>query len=122
MEKIKQFGIYMIISFLLTAIFLCLSAVIFAYTNIEDRHLQTFVFGTILLSNLIGSTLLTRKIKEKGLIFGALFGMIYCLLLFFITSFMFDSFVITNTLGIYLLICAISGVIGGVIGVNISLA
>lgn len=119
MDKIKKFGINIIISFGITAIFLCLTAVIFAYTNIDDRHLQTFVFGIVLLSNLLGATLLLRKIKEKGLIYGGLFGIIYCLILYLVTSLMFNNFSFTNTLGIYFIICILSGIIGGVIGVNI---
>ena len=119
MEKIKKIIINIAISFSITAIFLCLTALIFAYTNINDRHLQTFVFGIVILSNLLGSTLLLRKIKEKGLIYGGLFGIIYCLILYITTSLMFNNFSITNTLGIYFVICILSGIIGGVIGVNI---
>ena len=119
MEKVKHFIINLLIAYILTIIFLCLSATIFAYTNIDDRHLQTFVFGTILLSNLISSTLLSRKIKEKGLIFGGSFGLIYCIILYFITSLAFNNFAFSNTLLIYLAIFAISGIIGGVIGVNL---
>lgn len=119
MEKIKKLGINIVISFGITAFFLCLTGVIFAYTNINDRHLQTFVFGIILLSNLLGSTLFLRKVKEKGLIYGALFGIIYCLTLYLVTSLIFNNFAITNTLGIYFVICILSGIIGGVIGVNI---
>lgn len=119
MEKVKYFIINLFIAYIITIVVLCLSATIFAYTNIEDRHLQTFVFGTILLSNLIGSTLLSRKIKEKGLIYGGSFGIIYCLLLYVITSLAFNGFAFSNTLLIYLAICLVSGIIGGIIGVNL---
>lgn len=119
MEKVKHFIINLLISFILTVIFLVISSAIFAYTNIDDRHLQTFVFGIILLSNLIGSTLLSRKMKEKGLIYGGSFGIVYCLILYLITSLAFNGFAFSNTLVIYLVISAVSGIVGGVIGVNI---
>lgn len=119
MKKFKYFAINLLISFILTAIFLAISSAIFAYTNIDDRHLQTFVFGIILLSNLIGSTLLSRKMKEKGLIYGGSFGIVYCIVLYLITSLAFNGFAFSNTLMIYLVISAVSGIIGGVIGVNI---
>ena len=119
MKKLKHFVINILISFLLTVIFLAISSAIFAYTSIDDRHLQTFIFGIILLSNLIGSTLLSRKMKEKGLIYGGSFGIVYCLLLYLVTSLAFNNFVFSNTLLIYLAISSISGIIGGVIGVNI---
>lgn len=119
MGKVKKIGINIIISFVITTILLCLTAIIFAYTNIDDRHLQTFVFGIVLLSNLLGSSMLLRKIKEKGLIYGGIFGLIYCLMLYLVTSLAFNNFCFTNTLGIYFIICVLSGIIGGVIGVNI---
>lgn len=119
MDKVKKFVLNIVISFGITAIFLCLTAVLFAYTNINDRHLQTFVFGIVLLSNLLGSTLLLRKIKEKGLIYGGIFGAVYCIILYLVTSLIFNNFSFTNTLGIYFVICILSGIIGGVIGVNI---
>ena len=107
------------ISFFVAAILLCLSAVIFAYTNINDRHLQTFVFGTVMLSVLIGATILARRIKKKGLLFGALFGLIFILLVYMITCMAYTGFFVSNTLLIYMAICILSGIVGGIIGVNI---
>ncbi|MDD3303624.1 MAG: TIGR04086 family membrane protein [Clostridia bacterium] len=119
MTKLKNYSISLVISFIISLIFISLTAVIFAYTNINDRHLQSFIFGTLLISVLVGSTLLSRKIKEKGLLYGALFGVIYCLLMYFIAVIESGSFFVSNTLGLYLGICAVAGVIGGIIGVNI---
>ena len=119
MEKIKRFGISLLISFIMVIVLILISALIFAYTNIDDRHMQTFVFASVMLSVLIGSTILAKKIKEKGLIFGIAFGILFCLIIYLITSIAFTGFFISNTLWLYLGISAISGVIGGVIGVNI---
>lgn len=119
MVKIKNYTVSLLIAFVVAAIFLCVSAAIFTYTNINDRHLQTFVFGTVFISNLVGATLLSRKVKEKGLIYGALFGFIYCLLIYLITALAFTGFVFTNTLGIYVAVCIVSGMVGGIIGVNL---
>lgn len=118
MDIVKKIVINIIISFGIIMILIGLSSAIFAYTSIEDRYMQTFVFGSLLLSNLISSTMLTRKIKEKGLVYGALFGLIFCLMLYIITSLIFNNFAITNTLGIYLAVCVLSGTMGGIIGVN----
>lgn len=119
MVNIKNYSISLIISFLITIIGISLSSCIFAYTNIDDRHLQSFVFGIILFSVLVGATILSRKIKQKGLIFGGIFGIIYCLILYISSAIAYTGFFISNTLLIYLLISFFSGVIGGIIGVNI---
>lgn len=119
MNNVKSYIFSLFISFFVAAILLCLSAVIFAYTNINDRHLQTFVFGTVMLSVLIGATILARRIKKKGLLFGALFGLIFILLVYMITCLAYTGFFVSNTLLIYLAICILSGIVGGIIGVNI---
>lgn len=119
MTKLKNYSISLVISFIISVVFISLTAVIFAYTNINDRHLQSFIFGTLLISVLVGSTILSRKIKEKGLLYGAIFGVLYCLLIYLIAVIESGSFFASNTLGIYLGICAVAGIIGGIIGVNI---
>ena len=80
MEKVKRYSISLVISFCVAAIFLIISSAIFAYTNINDRHLDSFVLGSVMISVLVGSMLLLRKIKKKGLLFGAIFGLIYFLI------------------------------------------
>ncbi len=119
MVKIKNYTLSLLIAFFVSALLLSLSAVIFAYTNINDRYLQTFVFGSIMISVLIASIILSKKIKEKGLIYGAILGLCYVLIIFFVTSIAYTGFVFSNTLLIYLGISILSGIVGGIIGVNI---
>lgn len=119
MVKVKNYGVSLILSFVIICILLCVTAGIFAYTSIQDRHLQLFVFGSILLSNLIGSLILGKKSKEKGILYGAFFGIMFCLILYIISVCAFNGFFVSNTLLIYLAICIISGMIGGVVGVNV---
>lgn len=119
MEKIKNYMIALVISFIVTLLGIVLVSAIFTYTNINDRHLQTFVFGIILLSTLIGSTIFSRRLKQKGLIFGGIYGISYCLIIYIISAIAYTGFFFSNTLLIYLVICLLSGVIGGIIGVNL---
>lgn len=119
MFNIKNYAISLLISFLVTIIGISVSSVIFAYTSIDDRHLQTFVFGIILLAVLIGAMILSKKIKQKGLIYGGIFGLIYCLILYVSSAIAYTGFFMSNTLLIYLLISFMAGIVGGIIGVNI---
>lgn len=119
MEKIKRYVISLVISFVMAAVFLTISACIFAYTNINDRYLDSFVFGTVMLSVLVGSIILSRKIKEKGIIYGGLYGILFCIIVYSITCIEYTGFFISNTLFIYLGISFLSGVVGGIIGVNV---
>ncbi len=119
MEKIKRYSISLLISFCVAAIFLIISSVIFAYTNINDRYLNSFVLGSVMISVLIGSMILLKKLKEKGFLYGLIFGIIYFLIIYFTNVIAFSGFFISSALGIYLGICALSGIVGGIIGVNI---
>lgn len=119
MEKIKYYSINMLISFGISIVFLLITSLIFAYTSINDRYLNMFVFGIIAISVLVGSMLLLKKIKQKGFLYGILFGIIYCLILYFFTVIAYNGFFFTNTLGIYFLICALTGTVGGIVGVNL---
>lgn len=119
MEKLKYFTISLAISFIISIALLSLCATIFAYTNINDRHLESFVFGIVTISVLVGSIILSKKVNEKGLLLGAIFGLFFCLIVYLLTVILYKGFFITTVLGIYLAICMLSGIIGGVIGVNV---
>ena len=119
MEKIKKYVFCLIISFIVASVFLCVSAAIFAYTSINDSYLDSFVFGVMTLSVLIGSLILGKKLKEKGIVYGAVFGLIFCIIIYLFNVIALQGFFISNTLGLYLGICILSGIIGGIVGVNI---
>lgn len=119
MDKIKSYLISILVTILTSFILICLTSLIFAYTNINDRFLQSFVTGSITISCLIGSIIFTRKIKQKGIIAGGIFGASFLLILYFINVFMYSGFFVSNTLLVYFLVCVLSGIVGGIIGVNI---
>ena len=119
MKKIKNYLLSLSITFVIAPILLCVSAAIFAYTSIEDRHLQIFVFGIVLISNMIGAAFLCKKEKEKGILHGALFGILYCALIYLISTLCFTGILFSNMLLIYVGICIVSGIVGGIVGVNI---
>ena len=119
MLRIKQYMISLVISFVMAIILLSISAAIFTYTSINDIHLNSFVFGTVMISVLTGSMLLCRKVKEKGLLYGSIFGLIFCLIIYLFTALAYTGFFVSNTLGLYLAISVLSGIVGGIIGVNI---
>lgn len=119
MEKVKRYLISLFIAFMISILLILITALIFTYTNIDDRYLQSFVTGIVTISCLISSIVLTKKIKEKGIAHGIIFGIIYCLLIYIINMFVYSNFFISNTLLVYFGVCALSGIVGGIIGVNV---
>ena len=119
MENVKQYTKFLILSYVIAIVLLSLSAVIFAYTNINDSLINIFVFVIVVITNLIGSTLTSRKIKKRGLLVGLLFGIIYFFIIYLLSAIFYTGFFVNKAVGLYLLMTSVSGIVGGVIGVNI---
>ena len=118
MLYIKEYTKFMALAYVLAMILLCLSAVIFTYTNINDGYMDTFVYVIVGITNLVGSLLVARKIKEKGIILGVVFGLIYFLLIYLLSGVTF-GFVMNVSVMVYLVTAVLTGALGGILGVNI---
>lgn len=99
--------------------FLIITSLVFAYTNINDVYMDSAIFLAMALSAFISSFFLCKKIKKNGLIHGVSVNLICVLIIYIISSILNGKIVITNTLGIYLAICALTGIVGGILGVNV---
>lgn len=107
-----------IISFLISVILLFIFASLLVYTNIQETTIKPVVIIISIVSILIGSSLSSIKIRKNGIANGALVGLIYILTLYILSSISFIGFNL-NLYSIIMMIGAIvSGMIGGVIGVN----
>ncbi len=118
MLYMRQYTKFMMLSYALALVLLCLTAVLFTYTNIKDKYLDIFVFVIVGITNLIGSMLVAKKIKQKGIVVGLIFGLIYFLLIYLLSGISF-GFVINTSVGIYLGVALLTGILGGILGVNI---
>ncbi|HBC84756.1 MAG TPA: TIGR04086 family membrane protein [Clostridiales bacterium] len=107
-----------IISFLISVLLLFIFASLLVYTSIQETTIKPVVIIISIVSILIGSSLSSIKIKKDGIINGALVGLIYILTLYVLSSIAFMGFSF-NIYSIIMIIGAIlSGMIGGIIGVN----
>lgn len=97
---------------------LLVSSAIFAYTNLNDKYLDIFMYSSIGISVFLTSIFLSRKIKSKGIINGSLFGLLVVLIMYSISG-IFTGFNFSAIVGVYALISIMTGLIGGAIGVNI---
>lgn len=107
-----------IISFLVSVILLFIFASLLVYTSLQETTIKPVVIIISIISILIGSSLSSIKIKKNGIINGALVGLIYILTIYILSSISLIGFNL-NLYSIIMMIGAIvSGMIGGVIGVN----
>lgn len=118
MSKLKYFFIHLGICYIMILVLLLVTSAIFAYTNINDKYLEVFVYSLIAISIFVNSIFLNKKIKCKGVIYGSLFGLFVIASIYLIGA-IFVGFSLSYAAVVYLAVGVISGLIGGVIGVNL---
>lgn len=107
------------IAIILTLIFLSIYAALLSATNISEATMVPVVLVITGISILIGSSMSTVSIKSQGMLNGFLVGLIYMVVLYIISSIMLVGFEFNLNSVIMLIVGAVTGMIGGVIGVNI---
>lgn len=117
-NDIKKILIGSSISIIITLITLLIFAILLTYTNISENTIPTVTIILSIASILIGSTISMSKIKKNGIIKGGAVGLIYIMIIYLLSSIIEKNFAL-NTQSIIMIIGSIlSGIIGGVIGVN----
>lgn len=106
---------------LITAIMLLVLSAIYLSTDLSEKTSQVLVSFLAIFSVFVGSFTGNLKIKRKGLINGALIGILYSFVLY-MTGFLAFGFPgINKGLLSTMALCAMSGILGGVLGVNIGI-
>ena len=108
-----------IIAFLISIMLLFIFASLLVYTNIQENTIKPVVIIISIISILVGSSLSSIKIKRKGIVNGALVGTIYIMVIYILSSICFVGFELNLESIIMIISSIVSGMIGGVIGVNI---
>ncbi len=108
------------ISFAFTLICLTIFSALLTYTSLSENLIQPVVISVTGISILAGSFFSTRKVEKNGILKGITVGLIYIVLIYFISSIVNNGNFSLN-LGSIIMILAgiICGAIGGIIGVNI---
>ena len=96
----------------------CLFAIIFSIILLTIYAL--LLVNTTISENTMMPVVLTRKIKKNGLIYGGIVGLVYILALYLASSIAIVGFSISVNSLLMLIVSVITGIIGGIIGVNLS--
>lgn len=108
-----------IISLIITILSLVIFSMILANTNIgEDTIMPTTTIITG-ISILVGSIISVLKIKKNGILNGAIVGLIYIITIYILSSIVNGEFTVNLNSLILIIVTIISGMVGGIIGVNI---
>lgn len=95
-------------------------AIILTYTNVSENTMIPVIIVIAGISILIGSYISNLKIKKQGMLNGALVGLIYMLFIYITSSIALTGFNLNMNSIIMILVGMITGIIGGIIGVNLS--
>lgn len=110
----------LLLAFIMTLVLILISSLLLTFTSIKEGRMALLNTIVMIISITTGSVYVTGKVKEKGWINGGILGISYYLILLMLSfvllkPFTLDVFSITK-----LFLTAITGIIGGIIGINIS--
>ena len=88
-------------------------------TNLKDSTIKPIVIVLSSISIFIGSSISTIKIRKNGILYGGLVGAIYIVLIYLLSSIAFAGFSLNLSSLVMIISSIMTGVVGGVIGVNI---
>lgn len=123
-EKNLKNGIYLgkglLLAYIITAVLIVVFSLLLTYSSIREGRTALLNTIVMIVSITAGSIYVATKIKENGWVNGGILGIGYYLILL-ILNLIFLKPVAIDLLSVTKLgINAITGVIGGIIGINIS--
>ena len=108
-----------VISILLSLILLTIYSALLSFTNISENTMTTVVLVITGISILLGSSMSSINIKRQGMLNGGLVGLIYVLLIYLLSSIFLAGFQFNLNSIIMIAVGILTGMIGGIIGVNL---
>ncbi len=114
----KILGKDLAISMILTLILLLFLSIVLSTTDVSENIMGASIIFISSVSILFGAFLASKKIKEKGIIFGSILGLSYMILLYLISSILNADFSLTLSVLYMFLGGIVGGAIGGILGVN----
>ena len=114
----KNIGIGSAIALVLSALLLLGFSLLLARTDMQESTTRPVIILLSSLCILIGSVFTARKNTKNGMVNGGFVGGIYLLVLWIISSILMEGMSFTLHTGIMLVAAILTGMLGGIIGVN----
>lgn len=107
-----------LIALITTILLLIIFAAMLTFTNIQENVITPVIIIITAISILIGSSIGNRNIKKNGILNGGFVGGIYMITIYFISSLLNWHFALNLQSIIFIVVCILCGILGGIIGVN----
>lgn len=109
----------MCLSIGITLMMILILSIILSVSNIKENVIMPTVIFISSFSILIGAFLVSKRIDQKGIIYGSALGLIYMVVLYLISSILNFDFSLNGNAIVMIVFGVIGGAIGGVLGVNL---
>ena len=116
---LKIFGKILLIELILSFIGMFILAIILSKTGVSDSIMGNAIIGISSFSIALGGFVISRKLEMKGIICGAIQGILYMILLYLISSIASGNFGLEKEGIIMIIVGIVAGGIGGIIGANL---
>ncbi|MEF9991002.1 MAG: TIGR04086 family membrane protein [Romboutsia sp.] len=105
-------------SYIITLAIILIYNLLLTFTGVSGNSIAMATAFITTLSSAFGGFYASKNIKEKGLIYGLLVGMLYIVLLMIVVYLAQDTFKFEVGVLYKVLLTSIAGGIGGILGVN----
>ena len=105
-------------AYIITLAALLIYNLLLTFTNISGSRIAMATASITTVSSAFGGFYASKRIKEKGLIYGLVVGLMYIVCLTLIVFLAKDSFTFEMDMVYNVLLVSLAGGIGGVLGVN----
>lgn len=109
-----------LLAFIITIVLILMFSLLIMYTSIKENRIPLLNNIAMIISIAISSVYVAFKIKEKGWIQGGLMAIAYYMVLIILNLIFIKPIQIDLISGTRFILAAITGVIGGMIGINLS--
>ncbi|MBR2289573.1 MAG: TIGR04086 family membrane protein [Clostridia bacterium] len=116
---LRTIGKSLLVEMLISIVGLFVLALILSRTSVSDTIMGNAIIGISAFAIAFGGLLASRKLEMKGILCGALQGVLYMLLLYLISSIACGSFALKVEGIVMILVGIVCGGIGGIIGANL---
>ena len=107
-----------LVSYIITVPTFMIFALILANTDFPERLVSPVVVITTIISVLAAGSTATRGLRSKGWLNGCIVGFVYMMLLYMLSSIIFNNFAVDQYVITMTIIGILTGSIGGILGIN----
>ena len=108
------------LTFAVSAAVFAVAALLLTYTPMSETLISFIVVLTTVFSVIVGAARAAHSAKSRGLLNGALLGVLYSIMLYFISSLAGDGFRFNSYMAVIMAVSLFSGAVGGILGINLS--